>query len=447
MRAALDLARQAAMQGEVPIGAVVVKDGQIIGTGHNAPVGSHDPTAHAEVAALRAAARHLGNYRLDGCTLYVTLEPCTMCAGAILHARLAQVIYAVAEPKTGAAGSVHNPFAISLINHQTQVSAASELGPQAAQWAHDCAALLQDFFQQRRQQVRAAHEASHPLRQDALRTPAACFDAWPAWREGRQTHSRFTNRLPALAGLRLHWLEAEGQGSEGAGQTGIDWLLLHGHPGWSAGFAQTLDHLLRLPTTRRVVVPDLIGFGLSDKPKKPAFHQPQVHRQILLELVEERDLGPLVILAQGLGADLAAGLPEALGDRLRGAWLLPQGDGHGDGNHESAGRDASRYSRWDLPFLERLARKAVLQVDGPTLSGDLLSAPWPDKGYRAAFEAVAGWYGKAPQTRIWPRSDAWPQELKRLENPGGAAPQSTWTQADDILTPEALTQAAAYFGP
>jgi tRNA(adenine34) deaminase len=98
MGLALEQARLAAAQGEVPVGAVVVKDGQVIATGRNAPIGSHDPTAHAEVVALREAARVLGNYRLDGCTLYVTLEPCAMCSGAMLHARLDRVVFGAADP-------------------------------------------------------------------------------------------------------------------------------------------------------------------------------------------------------------------------------------------------------------------------------------------------------------------------------------------------------------
>ena len=116
MRLALAEALAAAAAGEVPVGAVVVKDGTVIGAGRNAPIGAHDPTAHAEVLALRAAARHLGNYRLDDCTLYVTLEPCAMCSGAMLHARLARVVYGAPDPKTGAAGSVLNLFAEPRLN-------------------------------------------------------------------------------------------------------------------------------------------------------------------------------------------------------------------------------------------------------------------------------------------------------------------------------------------
>ena len=123
MQAALQQAQLAADAGEVPVGAVVVRQGQIIGRGYNQPVCTHDPSAHAEVQALRDAARRLGNYRLEDCTLYVTLEPCAMCAGAILHARLARVVWGAAEPRTGAAGSVVDLFAHPQLNHHTCTTA------------------------------------------------------------------------------------------------------------------------------------------------------------------------------------------------------------------------------------------------------------------------------------------------------------------------------------
>lgn len=121
MRQALAQAEDAARAGEVPVGAVVVKDGQLIATGRNAPLARHDPSAHAEILALRAAARRLGNYRLDGCSLYVTLEPCAMCSGALLQARLARLVYGAADPRTGAAGSVLDLFGDARLNHQTRV--------------------------------------------------------------------------------------------------------------------------------------------------------------------------------------------------------------------------------------------------------------------------------------------------------------------------------------
>ncbi|MGH8762803.1 MAG: tRNA adenosine(34) deaminase TadA [Nitrosospira sp.] len=122
MRAALDLAGQAQAAGEVPVGAVVVKGGAIIGRGYNHPISAADPTAHAEIMALRNAAHYLGNYRLAGCILYVTLEPCAMCIGAIFHARIARLVFGAADPKTGACGSVIDLTAETRLNHHMQVT-------------------------------------------------------------------------------------------------------------------------------------------------------------------------------------------------------------------------------------------------------------------------------------------------------------------------------------
>ncbi|MEO8857776.1 MAG: tRNA adenosine(34) deaminase TadA, partial [Burkholderiaceae bacterium] len=121
MALALEQARVAQAAGEIPVGAVVVRDGQVIGRGRNSPLAQHDPSAHAEINALRAAAAALGNYRLDGCEMFVTLEPCAMCAGAMLHARLARVVFGATDPRTGAAGSALNLFNNQKLNHQTRV--------------------------------------------------------------------------------------------------------------------------------------------------------------------------------------------------------------------------------------------------------------------------------------------------------------------------------------
>lgn len=147
MRMALSAAAEARLGGEVPVGAVIVKEGEVIAIGYNRPIGGHDPTAHAEIAALRAAAQKLGNYRLPGCTLYVTLEPCAMCAGAMMHARLARVVYGASDPKTGACGSVLNLFAEPRLNHHTEV--------QGGVLAAECGTMLSAFFAERRQQLRA----------------------------------------------------------------------------------------------------------------------------------------------------------------------------------------------------------------------------------------------------------------------------------------------------
>jgi tRNA(adenine34) deaminase len=146
MQLALDQARLAWAAGEVPVGAVVVKDGEVIATGYNQPIGRHDPSAHAEILALRAAAEKLGNYRLPGCELYVTLEPCIMCSGAMMHARLARVVYAAVDPKTGAAGSVVNLFEHDKLNHHTEVAGGL--------MAEEASSLLKAFFAERRAAAR-----------------------------------------------------------------------------------------------------------------------------------------------------------------------------------------------------------------------------------------------------------------------------------------------------
>ncbi|GAB4393465.1 MAG: tRNA adenosine(34) deaminase TadA [Gammaproteobacteria bacterium] len=149
MQQALELAEQAASMGEVPVGAVIVAEsGEIIATGHNEPIGLHDPTAHAEIIALRAAANALNNYRLLGTTLYCTLEPCVMCAGAIIHARVKRVVYATGDVKAGAAGSVFDVLGTDLLNHQVVVDAGLLADPARA--------LLQTFFQARRKANKTA---------------------------------------------------------------------------------------------------------------------------------------------------------------------------------------------------------------------------------------------------------------------------------------------------
>lgn len=142
MREALAEAQRAWDRGEVPVGAVVVKDGVVIARGFNQPIGSHDPTAHAEIVALRNAAEALGNYRLPGCELYVTLEPCVMCSGAMMHARLSRIVYGAPDPKTGACGSVVDMFAQEKLNHHAEV--------EGGVLADDCANLLKAFFAERR---------------------------------------------------------------------------------------------------------------------------------------------------------------------------------------------------------------------------------------------------------------------------------------------------------
>ncbi|MBL0038902.1 MAG: tRNA adenosine(34) deaminase TadA [Nitrosomonadales bacterium] len=144
MRVALALARQAELSGEVPVGAIVVKNGTIIGRGSNAPISRHDPSAHAELLALRDAAQHLGNYRLIGCELFVTLEPCVMYVSAIFHAQIARVVFGASDLKTGACGSVLNLFTEQRLNHHAEMTAGI--------LAEECGQLLSGFFAARRAQ-------------------------------------------------------------------------------------------------------------------------------------------------------------------------------------------------------------------------------------------------------------------------------------------------------
>lgn len=148
MQAALELAREAGSCGEVPVGAVVVLDGMIVGRGFNQPIVRHDPSAHAEVMALRDAANNLGNYRLPGCQLYVTLEPCVMCVGAIMHARIARVVFGAKDPKTGAAGSVLDLFAEPRLNHHAELVGGV--------LTEECGSLLSSFFSARRTKTKIA---------------------------------------------------------------------------------------------------------------------------------------------------------------------------------------------------------------------------------------------------------------------------------------------------
>ncbi len=370
MQLALAEAQAAAQAGEVPVGAIVVKDGQVIATGRNAPVEGHDPTAHAEIVALRAAALRLGNYRLDGCSLYVTLEPCAMCSGAMLHARIARVVYGAPDPKTGAAGSVLNLFGHAEINHQTQVHGGV--------LAEECGAALSEFFRRRRSQQRTEALARHPLRDDALRTPDAAFAHLP----GYPWAPRYVSDLPSLAGLRMHYLDEGPQsGAHGAART---WLCLHGNPAWSYLYRRMLPAFIAAGD--RVVAPDLIGFGKSDKPKKDAAHQFEWHRQTLLELVERLDLRNVVLVVQDWGGILGLTLPMACPERFAGALVMNTLLATGDAPLPAGFVDWRAMCR-DKPLygVGRLFARGNPHLSAAECAA--YDAPFPDKGYRAALRA------------------------------------------------------------
>lgn len=363
MREALAQASLAAAAGEVPVGAVVVRAGQVIARGHNTPVSRHDPTAHAEIQALRAAAAHLGNYRLDDCELYVTLEPCAMCSGAMLHARLRRVVYGAADPKTGAAGSVVDLFAEPRLNHQTTA--------QGGLLADACGRMLSEFFRQRRQETRMQ---ARPLREDALRTPDEHFQGLP----GYPWAPHYLHDLPALAGLRMHYLD---EGPRAAPRT---WLCLHGNPAWSYLYRRMIP--VFLAAGDRVVAPDLVGFGRSDKPKREAAHGFDWHRQVLLELVERLDLREVVLVVQDWGGLLGLTLPLADPDRYRGLLVMNTTLGTGDAPLPPgflAWREmCAKNPAFDIA---RLFARGNPHLDPQECAA--YDAPFPDAGHRAALRA------------------------------------------------------------
>lgn len=279
MGAALEQAKAAAAAGEVPVGAVVVHEGVIIAAAGNAPVTSNDPTAHAEIRALRMAAERLGNYRLQECELFVTLEPCAMCAGALMQARLKRVVYAMPEPKTGAAGSVLDLFGMPALNHHTRV--------EQGLLANECREALQSFFKQRRQQhALVRSEEGLALRQDALRTPDARFALCPS----EPMVSQYWHGLEGLHGLRMHGLCFDA--SDTATEKTV--LCLHGPQDWSLAWRTAI--VAGTVHGSRVICPDLIGFGRSDKPKREAQHTLQWHTAILHALIEHLGLEQISLL-------------------------------------------------------------------------------------------------------------------------------------------------------
>jgi tRNA(adenine34) deaminase len=359
MALALEQARRAQAQGEVPVGAVVVKDGRVIATGHNKSIGDHDPSAHAEIVALRAASSALGNYRLDGCELFVTLEPCPMCAGALLHARIRRVVYGAADPKTGAAGSVVDLFANPELNHHTQV--------QGGVMASACGGLLKDFFKDRRGNP-------WPVREDAVRPPESAFLGLPDY----PWEPHYINDLPGLAGLRLHHLD------EGPREAPITWLCLHGNPAWSYLYRKMIP--IWLAAGHRVVAPDLPGFGKSDQPKKPSSHTFDWHREVLLQFIERLDLRSVHLVVQDWGGILGLTLPMAAPQRYRGLLVMNTALATGD----------APLSPGFLAWREMCAKNPMFSVSrlfargNPQLSSAecaAYDAPFPDAGHRAALQA------------------------------------------------------------
>lgn len=397
MALALAQARRAADQGEVPVGAVVLHRGQVVGIGSNQPIATHDPTAHAEIVALRAAAVALGNYRLEDCELFVTLEPCAMCSGAMLHARLARVVFGANDPKTGAAGSVVDLFAQKALNHRTQVE-GGVLAP-------ECGALLRDFFQQQRRLQARLHR---PLREDALRTPTSRFETLPRqpWR------SCSIDNLPGLAGLALHYLDA----GESDRPDALTLLCVHGRHGWSHQYHAALA--VWVDAGHRVLAVDLVGFGKSDKPKREEAHSAAWHSQVLGELVQALGLHDIVLVLQGAGGLLALDLLRHDSARYRGLVAL-------DSSLCSAVMQRTDGGCWPAGWAVSQAPHAVrlLRDDATQLVTEAQLAPFPDAGHRAGPRAFARLAQGAFAAPDWPAA----------QPPSAAQPDEGVTQARHVL--------------
>lgn len=354
MRMALAEAHAAQAAGEIPVGAVIVREGQVIAQGRNAPIACNDPTAHAEIAVLRAAAQALGNYRLDACTLYVTLEPCAMCAGAMLHARVGRLVFGAADPKTGAAGSVINLFGNPRINHQTTVTG----GVLAAA----CAQLLTGFFEGRRGKNPA------PLRDDALRTPEAAFALAPPV----TGEARYFLQLPTLAGLRLHAIDA---GPHGA----MACLCLHDACTWSALFEPLVAELAA--AGQRVIAPDLIGFGRSDKPKRAGGRPLRWHAQILSEMLDALHVSEIIVIAHGAATHLALQLASLRPLCVRAIVRFP-----GATPSDRLGRPRnSRAGRVPPDNAATLKRLRLHWIRLAPMHATTLLAPYPQPAYAAGI--------------------------------------------------------------
>ena len=383
MELALQEAQKAASKGEVPVGAVVVKDGVVIAVGRNSPIENHDPTAHAEINALRTAAQALGNYRLEGCELFATLEPCAMCAGAMLHARLKRVVFGAADAKTGAAGSVTNLFDNIALNHQTEL--------EGGVLADEASSMLQQFFQDKREQNKQEAKLNHPLRSDALRTPDAAFEnllgyPWPP---------HYVSNLPSLAGLRMHYLDESDANTENDAFSQTTYLCLHGNPAWSYLYRKMIPTFLE--SGARVVAPDLIGFGKSDKPKKDAFHTFSWHRQVLIELIERLDLQNIVLVVQDWGGLLGLTLPHEFHgkssrtyDRFKGLLVMNTTLGTGDAPLTDGFLAWREMCRKNPEFkIDKLFARGNPQMSAAECAAYMapFAPPYADSGFRAATRA------------------------------------------------------------
>lgn len=373
MRQALIQAQEALRLGEVPVGAVVVRDNECVAVAHNTPITNADPSAHAEINALRLAGKKLNNYRLEDCTVYVTLEPCAMCAMAMLHARVKRVIYGATDLKTGAAGSVINLFENTQINHQTSLVGGV--------LASECSDLLTGFFSEKRLEQK---EQKVTLRDDALRTPEEQFVLQNV------PQGLYTSALPSLNGLRLHYHFLH--------ECGLPehpfFILLHDGQGYSEQYRTEVATALSGQT---VLIPDLIGFGRSDKPKKESTHTVAFHAQVLCELVAalqgEKSKRLTLVAPQSL-ASLALALRQRMEEK---GFVL------------------------HLCFIQQLPRLTEAVADLPYLDKGYLAGPRALQQWGAQTSSVVCHESHGGEVRCYQGVASWLRDFEALDETTGSS--------------------------
>ncbi|WNO03638.1 tRNA adenosine(34) deaminase TadA [Rhodoferax mekongensis] len=354
MSLALEQAIEAESAGEVPVGAVVVKGGQVIARGRNRTIEWNDPSAHAEVVALKEAARVCGTHRLSGLQLFVTLEPCAMCSGAIFHGRIARVVFGAADPKTGCAGSVLNLFAVDTLNHHAEVSGGV--------LSQECSDILVRFFERSRARKIVS---SIPLREDSLRTSESRF-------KGLLSSSMPSHFHLGREGFRLHYRDVH------PAISGKTVLCLHEFPYWSEQFVSLVSKFES--SGWRTICPDLIGCGLSDKPKKAAWHSDEAHAGVLRDLLSHLNMIPQTIIALGASANIASALVQATN------WVATKLVHLDRCDSEVSYRDAGKaHSVKTMIGPWRAGEQHFLADLSPT-QYRVATAPFPDAGHTAIFK-------------------------------------------------------------
>lgn len=356
MQLALEQAQVGESLGEIPVGAVLVLDGKVIAVGHNQTVSKCDPTAHAEIVAIRAAARTLGNYRLTQCTLYVTLEPCAMCMGAVLHSRIARLYYGTKDPKTGACGSVLDIPGDPQINHHCEVHGGI--------LQMQCAQHLMAYFQQLRDEKRRMARA--PLREDAVRMDTRVLAPLIPHAESVQL-----DNLLASHGLRVQaW-----RSPHSTHNPDCLVLCLHGATSWSYIYHSLFSE--RIPANTVIWAVDLPGHGGSDKTKKGGeLADCTLQLRILTELLALVGAQRIHILAQDTGCELGLRLAADIPDRISGFTLL-----------NPACSDFKPVDRPGTPIRSWQQFRTYLdtQSEGDFDVAKALFAPYPDAGHAAGM--------------------------------------------------------------